>query len=773
MSNSAYVDGSLIIDTELDASGFNRDIKNLNKNLKTVEKQTKGLGVVLKSFLGAQVIKTLSAFATQAIELASDLDEVQNVVDTAFGSMAYKAEEFADTAIEQFGMSKLSAKQTASTFMAMGKSMGLSMEAASDMAIDVAKLTGDVASFYNISQDVASTKLKSIWTGETETLKDLGVVMTEVNLEQFAMQQGVGKTYSAMSQAEKISLRYAYVTNALADAQGDFAKTSDSWANQTRILSERWKELLSILGSGLITILTPVLQFINKIMSALISLANAFSKVLSKVFGFSKQVQVSASAGAAAAESQGDLADATTEAGKAANDSTASFDKLNVLQQDTASSGSGATAGSSGGGVGITEETVKPAEENDTVFDKLSEKMEKLKAKVDLLKIAWGHLKTAFENFSNSKGVKAVAGLLADITKEFVTMTAEGVISSLTGAITTLTGQFEFWQGILDTIVSICQGDLPGAMEGAGLSVKGLGTIVEGEKKTLDGLPTWFKQTFDNILKPFEGFIDTAWVLINVDWKDLWTDFKTDMSDMWTQVKTNTAAKWEAISKAAKNGWTTMTTTLSAKWTDFKTDMSTMWSDVKTNTVTKWKELKKGVKDVWSSLTTYLSAKATSFKTTWLTVWGDLKDDFKGIWDGMATIAENAINKVIDAINWCIKQLNKVSIDVPDWVEKLTGMSTFGFNIPTLSHITVPKLATGAVIPPNGEFLAMLGDQKHGKNLEAPESLIRQIVREESGGGDVIINANGKIGQIIRLLRLEIAKEDKRKGGTLIKGGVY
>lgn len=772
MSNSAYVDGSLIIETELDASGFNRDIKNLNKSMKTLEKQTKGLGVALKGFLGAQVVKTLTAFATQAIELASDLDEVQNVVDTAFGSMAYKAEEFADVAIEQFGMSKLSAKQTASTFMAMGKSMGLSMEAASDMAIDVAKLTGDVASFYNLSQDVASTKLKSIWTGETETLKDLGVVMTEVNLEQFAMQQGMGKSYSAMSQAEKISLRYAYVTNALADAQGDFAKTSDSWANQTRILSERWKELLSILGGGLITVLTPVLQFINKIMAALISLANAFSKVLSKVFGFSKKVQVSASAGAAAAESQGDLADATTAAGKAANNSTASFDKLNVLQQDTASSsGSGAAAG--GGGVGITEETVKPAEENNTVFDKLSDKLKRLKSKADALKVSWGNLKTTLENFANSEGVKSVAGLLKEIAESMMLYSAEGGLTSLAGAIDTMAGEFKLWQGIFDTIVALCEEDLPKAAEGAETTASGFVDTVAGGKQTLDGLPIWFKQTFDNILKPFEGFVDAAWVLINVDWKGMWTDFKTDMSDMWTQVKTNTAAKWKATTKAVKDGWTAMTTTLSAKWTDFKTDMSTMWTDVKTNTVTKWKELKKGVKDVWKSLTTYLSTKATAFKTSWLTVWGGLKTEFKNIWDGMATIAENAINKVIDAINWCIKQLNKVSIDVPDWVEKLTGMSTFGFNIPTLSHISVPKLATGAVIPPNGEFLAMLGDQKHGNNIEAPESLIRQIVREESGGGDVIINANGKIGQIIRLLRLEIAKEDKRKGGTLIKGGVY
>ena len=110
---------------------------------------------------------------------------------------------------------------------------------------------------------------------------------------------------------------------------------------------------------------------------------------------------------------------------------------------------------------------------------------------------------------------------------------------------------------------------------------------------------------------------------------------------------------------------------------------------------------------------------------------------------------------------------------VPEWVTELTGMTSFGFNIPNLSQISVPRLATGAVIPPNAEFLAMLGDQKHGNNIEAPEALIRQIVREESGGGNIVVNARGTMGQLIRLLKLEIEREDNRNGGSFATGGVY
>ena len=328
------VDGYLNFDTEVDTSGF-------NKGTSEISKQANKTGGILKTALGTaigfsaaqlatKVVSSLIGIGNQAIELASDITEVQNVVDVAFGSMAYKCEEFADTAIEQFGMSKLSAKQTASTYMSMAKSMGLTMDAASDMAIETAKLTGDVASFYNISTDLAAVKLKSIFTGETETLKDLGVVMTEVNLQQFAMQQGIKKSYSDMNQAEKVALRYQFVMNSLKDAQGDFARTSDSWANQTRVLSERWKELLSIIGGGLIRVFTPVIRVINQVLSSLITLANAFATIMGKIFGFNKEIGSTKTGTAGVAESteaaagaQDDLADSTKKAGKEAKKSIA------------------------------------------------------------------------------------------------------------------------------------------------------------------------------------------------------------------------------------------------------------------------------------------------------------------------------------------------------------------------------------------------------------------------------------------------------------------
>ena len=230
----AAADGSIIIDVRANT-----------------QQATSALTKLAKLAATAFAVDKIIDFSKQAIQLGSDVAEVQNVVDVAFGDMSSAVDEFAQNAITNFGMSELAAKRTASTYMAMASNMGLSQAEAAEMSLTLTGLTGDVASFYNISQELADIKLKSVFTGETETLKDLGIVMTQANLEAFALSQGITKSISAMSQAELVTLRYNFVLDQLSLASGDFIRTQDSWANQTRVLSERWKELLGILGGGL------------------------------------------------------------------------------------------------------------------------------------------------------------------------------------------------------------------------------------------------------------------------------------------------------------------------------------------------------------------------------------------------------------------------------------------------------------------------------------------------------------------------------------------
>lgn len=164
------------------------------------------------------------------------MQEIQNVVDVSFGEAAAEINAFAADAMKAFGLTELQAKKTASTLMAMSNGMNINSQAGKVMAINLTKLSGDMASFYNVSQDVAETALKSVFTGETEALKKFGVVMTEANLQAFALSQGITTLYSDMSQAQRVALRYNYVMQATANAQGDFARTSGNWANQIRVL---------------------------------------------------------------------------------------------------------------------------------------------------------------------------------------------------------------------------------------------------------------------------------------------------------------------------------------------------------------------------------------------------------------------------------------------------------------------------------------------------------------------------------------------------------
>lgn len=282
----------------------------------------KGVGFAL-------IIRQLGLLSKQAINMASDLEEVQNVVDVSFGSMADQVEAFANTAVRSYGMSALTAKQMASTFMAMSNGMGIAQEAGKNMSLQLTALAGDMASFYNVGQDIAQTALNSVFTGETESLKKFGIVLTETNLQAFALSQGIKKSYQSMSQAEKVALRYNYVLNATKNAQGDFARTSGSWANQIRLLKEQWTQFLGILGKGLIQILTPMVKALNQMLASLISIGNAITKVFGGKTTNNMSTTIKDSAGSAGDLDAG-LGDAN-ESAKKLSRTIAGFDELNVL----------------------------------------------------------------------------------------------------------------------------------------------------------------------------------------------------------------------------------------------------------------------------------------------------------------------------------------------------------------------------------------------------------------------------------------------------------
>lgn len=252
-------DGSIRIDTAINTVPLDNGLEQIGSKIKSLA------GTIGLAF----GVKELINFGKRSVDAASDLAEAQNVVDTAFGEMSYKMEQFASTALDVYGISELTAKNMGSTYMAMAKGMGVATDAASDMAVTLTGRLSDIMSFYNKTQSEVDTIGRALITGETEPLKAIGVVMTQTNLSAYAMAQGFSKTYTEMSSNEQLLVRYKYFLEQTSLAQGDFAKTSEGWANQTRLLSERINEFMTNLGGLIINTFTPALQFANEAVSFL------------------------------------------------------------------------------------------------------------------------------------------------------------------------------------------------------------------------------------------------------------------------------------------------------------------------------------------------------------------------------------------------------------------------------------------------------------------------------------------------------------------------
>ena len=450
------------------AESFSRGFSEMESDAANTEKSisSKFSGLIKKAgtlFAGLFAAKKLIDFGKQCIELGSDLSEVQNVVDVTFSTMSSKVDEFAKSAVKSFGLSETMAKQYAGTFGAMAKTFGFSERRAYNMSTALTGLAGDVASFYNLNQDEAYTKLKSVFTGETESLKDLGVVMTQTALDSYAMANGFGKTTSAMTEQEKVALRYQFVMDQLSLAQGDFARTSDSWANQSRLMALQAQSIMATIGQGLINLFTPVLKIINVVLGKIAQLAEAFKGFTELITGKKSEsgsgitsdltsdlADATAAAGstgdglANAADQAGNLADNAGAAGNAAKKaakemrSLMGFDEVNKVADQTGNdSGSGGSGspGSGGSGSGLAglgsgaTNFGKLADTEDNALNKVNKTLDKIIKKVkELAKLC---KKGFFDGLGDLSVLDSIKDECESIQKSFIEIfTDQRVIQS-------------------------------------------------------------------------------------------------------------------------------------------------------------------------------------------------------------------------------------------------------------------------------------------------------------------------------------------------------
>lgn len=281
----------------------------------------------------------------KGITLASDLKEVQNVIDVSFGKYKNTIEEFSKTSIQDYGMSELTAKQMAGRFQAMGTAVGFSQEKMADMSVTLTALAADMASFYNVEQADVAESLQSIFTGTTKPMRAYGVDLTEATLNEYLLSKGIDANIKSMTQAEKVMLRYNYVLAHTTNAQGDFARTQDTWANQIRILRQQFEALSAVIGQNFIYALKPIVQGLNVVMGELIQFAKVVSESLGTIFGWKYE---EATGGIAndlelGSEFADDLSNGLGSAvnnAKKLKQQLQGFDELNVLTSSTKNGGS-------------------------------------------------------------------------------------------------------------------------------------------------------------------------------------------------------------------------------------------------------------------------------------------------------------------------------------------------------------------------------------------------------------------------------------------------
>ena len=861
-------DGSVIIDTRMDTTGVQNGVSAIKQSFNGLGSAVKKIGLLIG---GAFAVGKLVQFGKECVELGSDLAEVQNVVDVTFTTMSDKVNEFAKNAMTSAGLSETMAKRYVGTFGAMSKSFGFSESQAYDMSTALTQLTGDVASFYNISQDLAYIKLKSVFTGETETLKDLGVVMTQSALDQYALANGYGKTTSAMTEQEKVALRFAFVQEQLSAASGDFIRTSDSWANQVRVMQLQLQSLKATVGQGLINIFTPVLKVINILLGKLATLANAFKSFTELITGKKSSGQTSGSgAGLAgtdaiadtadqygqAADNAEKLADATNDNAKAtkkANKETKNYlSSLDEVHKATSTGSNSSSTPSSSGGSGGAGNSGLPSSvgnvdygnlaEGETALDKISDSAKKL---ADLLKKLWKPFQDAWKK--EGKNTINAAKVALDGLKKLAVSVGKSLVEVWTNGTgtTILTTMLRIAQNVLKTIGNIASGFADAwNKNNVGTQIiqniaDALVVVMQFVERIAEDTAAWaanlnfypLLESISNLTSTFAPILESIgnvleWIYNNIvlpmlKWLietgiptviNLVSDLAGFFADHQSIIEAFGAALIGAFAAAKIAGLASriagsITTVASfikglialmtgssgimggikaiataigpggifiaaitaciaigvllyKNWDKIKEVAGAVWDWIKDKTITFVDGIKSKLSDLAEKIVSIWNGIKSSAKEKWDAIWSTIKEVVKRIVDGIVDKFKSArdkvvdtfegiknkvkeiFNKVIGIVNGAIGTVNgaisgiESAMSFGPWeVPTPFGKKTIGFSATFPRVPTIPYLAKGAVIPPRSEFLAVLGDQKQGNNIETPEALLRKIVREESGSG--------------------------------------
>lgn len=761
--------------------GVNLDKSDLKKSLVGLEKQTtsglkgafsgSGIASVFSKLgalaAGAFAVGSIVKFGASAIKLGSDLAEVQNVVDVTFGSMSGQINAFAQSAMTSFGLSETATKRYTGTMGAMLKSMGLGVDKAADMSMAMTGLAGDFASFYNLDADEAFSKIRAGISGETEPLKQLGINMSVANLEAFGLSQGINKSYNAMTQAEQALLRYNYLMQVSADAQGDFARTSTSWANQTRVLKLQWDSFKASFGQGLINMFSPILVGINRIMGGLIKLGSMFSAFTAALFGTQKaagglgqSLAGIANSGGEAADGQSALADATKSAGKAAGGSIMSFDQLNVMQDTSAGGSEG--AGGAGAAFEIPGATANDGAGEVKAFSGIEAAAQKTRAALaGFGQFFTGLFKTEIMPVAKMFGDFFTGSIIPRLKQSWDTLfpKLQETASIGFGLVKNVAGDFwtSFKNNLPDALAQWSRwfGNISDVFdEGVGTWLdifnSGLGTLQEWwsewGKGLLDGTWKTVIGIWDTVNLFFEQWIKPIFSMAMKAVKDVWDNsFKGMFKSVLDFVATAIDGANQLWQKFIKPLVDFVIVTLAP---NFKIGFKMILDIV----VAVFKTIGGIFDGFFKILRGAIDFIVGIFTGDWKKAWGGITTIVDGqmkivrsIWDGLVGIVKAPLNALISAFNGAIGKMNKISVKIPDWVPTFGG-KTFGLKLPT-----IPALAEGGIV--SQPTLAMVGDNKRSAEAVAPLSDLMSMIKAAVGSSSGNAEMTRQMAEMVKLLR--------------------
>lgn len=757
------------------ADGFSAMPSRIQRLITTTEKynntvnkgasQTSRFGISLKNIKTAAVmagIRQLYGSISKMIVASNSYQEDLNLFTVAMGQYAEEAQEYAESVSKVAEIDPGKWMRNQGVFNTLLSGFGSVADRSYLMSKNLTQLGYDISSFFNISVEESMQKLQSGISGELEPLRRLGYDLSQAKLEQTALTLGIEKSVSAMTQAEKAELRYYAIMTQVTEAQGDMARTLESPANQLRVFKAQLEMTARSIGNIFIPILMKLLPIAIAIVNAIRKLADA----IAKLFGFElSDIDTSGVKNlASGAEDTAAGLDDATSAAKELKKSVMGFDELNILNGNTASgSGSAGVSGGSGFDFELPEYNFIDGE----VSRQVDEVTQKLKNALPwVLAIGAGFAAWKLgpklgldmqKTIGLAVGIFGALTLVQNILDSIVNGVTEenmtGMIFGMTLAVTGLYvalgpvagGITAIVSGLAVLAVAFSDAEKSGwnfqnqMLAIAGILAAGVGIgiligswiplliamiaalllsitvstghgqeLINGVKETLQGFIDFFAGIFtgdtERTAKGIEGIFSGLKGVISsvIDGIRDWLNGLLD----WIDKKTN--GKLKPLITGIK-------AIVTAVFGNIKQTVGNVIDDIKT---------------IFSGLIKFISGV---FSGDFDKAWEGIKDIFKGILNTIIDLLNGAINIIIKGLNWLIKQMNKISFDVPSWVPFVGGKS-IGVNIDYISENVLPRLAKGAVIPANDEFLAVLGDQTHGNNIEAPEGLIRKIVREESGG---------------------------------------